>query len=158
MAAVDSTLELADILAGIIHYTRWPDSGANVRICVDEQERNALSAIVRKLDDVLSNGRHVSVVSRRVDAAGAASLLDCQGIYFGDGPPDRWQPLLMQLAHRPVLTVGPGEDFCSYGGVFCLERSESGVRIKANLDAIARSGLRVNPQLLRLTQREKVVR
>ena len=66
--------------------------------------------------------------------------------------------LLTTFVNRPVLTIGHGEDFCSFGGMFCLQSTEAGERIQANLDSISRSGLRINPQLLRLTQRDRSVR
>uniref|UniRef100_UPI003137AACB YfiR family protein n=1 Tax=Variovorax sp. YR752 TaxID=1884383 RepID=UPI003137AACB len=45
-----------------------------------------------------------------------------------------------------------GADFCSDGGMFCLEPAAPSVRFGANLDAIARSGLRVHPMVLRIAR------
>jgi hypothetical protein len=54
-----------------------------------------------------------------------------------------------------VLLLGEGADFCSDGGMFCLEPGAGASRFGANLDAIARSGLRVNPLVLRIARGAK---
>ncbi|HEY4065376.1 MAG TPA: YfiR family protein [Burkholderiaceae bacterium] len=151
--------ELIGILAGIVHYTRWPETPALLHVCVDTRDELASGAGARRLADALATlgPAPVSIESRRLET-GAASLSDCQALYVSDLAPAAWQRLLKELVNRPVLTIGYGEEFCSWGGQFCLERAAPGtttdLRIRANLDAISRSGLRVNPQLLRLTQRD----
>jgi hypothetical protein len=82
-------------------------------------------------------------------------ILDCQVVYFGRSSPVDANPLLIQLAKHPILTIGHSEDFCSYAGLFCLIPGNGGFRIAANLDSISRNGLRVNPLLLKLTSRER---
>ena len=94
---------------------------------------------------------HSSLRSLRVERAD--SLLDCQAIYFGSLPVRSLQPLLLRLNRHPILTLGQGDDFCSYGGKFCLLQGPQGWQIKANLDAITYGGLRVNARLLQLTVR-----
>jgi hypothetical protein len=122
---------------------------------VDESDEKTAVAAVRSLSIEAGDGRQVIVIARRITARSIEQLLDCQAVYFGVAPPVVYRPLLVRLVDKPILTVGQGSDFCSYGGTFCIETSAEGVRIKANLESIASSGLRVNPQLLRLTQRSK---
>jgi hypothetical protein len=90
---------------------------------------------------------------RSLRAEAADSLLDCQAIYFGAMAPRELQPLLLRLNRHPILTIGLGDEFCSFGGKFCLVPAGRGLQIKANLDAISYSGLRVNARLLQLTVR-----
>ena len=150
--------ELIGVLAGIVHYTRWPAAPTPLHVCVDARDDLAGGAGARHLADALAElGPGPVVIEGRRLEAGAASVVDCQAIYVGDVPPVVWQRLLKELVNRPTLTIGYSEDFCSWGGQFCLERgapATANLRIRANLDAISRSGLRVNPQLLRLTQRD----
>jgi hypothetical protein len=146
--------ELAGALSGIVHFTRWPDPKAELRICVDAPDERVAAAIGRILADVSSDRRQIVVVTKALATATVEQLLDCQAIYFGAMQSSGYRVLLMQMVNRPVLTVGQGEEFCSYGGLFCLESVAQGARIRVNLDSIASSGLRVNPQLLRLTQRK----
>lgn len=154
-AATDAAPELPDILAGIIHYTRWPEGGATVRLCVNEKYTNAATSMVQRFGRATPEDRPVAVVTRRIETGAVSSLVECEAIYFGDTPAQDWRPLLPELVKHPILTIGRGDDFCSYGGLFCLESTNAGIKLSANLDSIAYSGLRINPQLLRLTQREK---
>jgi len=149
--------ELSDVLLGIVHYTRWPEGGDTVRLCVNEKYVSAAAEIAQRLGGASPDAeRPVSIATQRMEVGAMSSLVRCQAIYFGDAPVQEWRPLLPELVKHPILTIGHGEDFCSYGGLFCLDSSESGIKLNANLDSIAYSGLRINPQLLRLTQRSKV--
>lgn len=157
-ARADTADDVADVFAGIVSYSRWAEAPAVLRVCVDDQDPAAVLAITRRFADGAGTGpTRVQVVGRGLD--GVASLLDCHAIYFREPPaaagPQPAPRLVTQLVSQPILTVGHGDDFCSYGGLFCLSPAEPGWRIRANLDSISRSGLRVNAQLLRFTQRER---
>jgi len=146
--------QLSDVVVGIVHYTRWPGAEAGVRLCVSDEYAGVAEAIARRFEEASPDKGRVLLAIRRFDMNTMQSLLDCQVIYFGDVPAKVWRPLLPELVKHPILTIGHGEDFCSFGGLFCLESTESSLRLRANLDSIALTGLRVNPQLLRLAQRE----
>ena len=79
-------------------------------------------------------------------AGGTAALI----LLAGAGPAAA-EPLA-QLTGRPVLTMGEGAEFCSSGGLFCLvpRPAGHGLRVEVNLDAVARSGLHVHPQVLKI--------
>jgi len=150
---------LADLLIGIVQYTRWPGGVSSVQVCVDDRDAPTALAVERRLAEGASTSRRdFTLASRKLNSDSAQGLLDCQVVYFEDARANPRPALLIALANLPILTIGHGEDFCSYGGLFCLTSAPTGWRIQANLDAIARSGLRVNPQLLRLTQRDGVTR
>ncbi len=154
-----ATATLAEILVGIVHYTRWPEGASAVQVCVDDRDGPTALAVGRIFaEGAATSRRDYALASRKLDSDSAQGLLDCQVVYFEGARTDLRPALLVALASRPILTIGHGEDFCSYGGLFCLTYAPSGWRIQANLDAIARSGLRVNPQLLRLTQRDGLTR
>lgn len=140
-----------DLIAGVLHYTRWPTALEVVRLCIDADDPDAEAIGRRFLARDAARPRVVPSLRR----LRAEPLLDCQAVYFGHANPKDLAPLLMQLVKLPILTIGHGEDFCSYAGLFCLiETPAGGVRFGANLDAISRSGLHINPQLLRLTARD----
>jgi len=90
---------------------------------------------------------------RKLGLASPELLSVCDALYVGAMPRRQWNPLLRRLNPRPMLTIGQGEDFCSYGGQFCLITGVQGLQIRANVDAIALSGLRVNARLLQMTAR-----
>ena len=154
-----SQLELPDILAGIIHYTRWPVLARepSLQLCLSEHDRDASAIVSRFADRSRPDERPVTVSFRRLSLDSAESLQDCQVIYFGDVPVQYLpivQDVLAHLSASPILTIGQGEEFCARAGLFCLMPTPRGMRISANLDSIARSGLRVNPRLLKMTVHE----
>jgi hypothetical protein len=91
-------------------------------------------------------------VSVRALADTSQAGSSCDVVYVGLAAATR--ELLRHVAGHPVLMLGEGAAFCSDGGMFCLEPAAAAeqVRFNANLDAIARSGLRVNPLVLRIAR------
>lgn len=144
--------QLAAVVGGIISYTRWPQAPHAVRLCV------------------LGHGGLVEQVQASTPPPGQRALVaqtvrldanyqrDCDAVYVTAMPPENARIVLRQVVGSPILTVGEGAEFCSDGGMFCLDdgiRALPGnprARFSANLDAIARSGLRVNPQVLLLAR------
>lgn len=146
--AADLSLAISTTVWGIVGYARWPEEPTPLRVCVVGHSA---------YEDALRNSAHVLMPGRQVDL-GRLSGEDnpvgrCDVVYVGAMAPARRAALLQQLHGLPVLTIGEDADFCSDGGMFCLEPRDDGLRFEANLDAIARSQLRINPQVLRLSRR-----
>lgn len=149
-----SLVELPDIIAGIIHYTRWPGHPDPVRLCLNEKDTDT-AAISLHFEQGYKDLPRVLPLSRRLLVDAGDKLLDCNVVYFGKVNAKEVSALLIQLGRHPILTIGHGDDFCSYSGLFCLVPQPLGLRIGANLDSISRNGLRVNPLLLKLTARDR---
>jgi hypothetical protein len=145
--AASSRSTVAGVVAGIVSYTRWPGDASAIRLCtlgrgpsIDELLRAA---------DIGSSQRTVDV---RAVTSAAQAREGCQAVYVSGLGAAGGRELLQQLVGQPVLVLGEGLEFCSDGGMFCLEPGAGSVRFNANLDAIARSGLRVNPLVLRIAR------
>lgn len=138
---------LVTVVAGIVGYTRWPGDAAAVRLCTLGQGAG-VDELLRAAE--LGSAQR-SVTVRTVPGAHEAWKA-CDAIYVGLVGSGASRELLHELVGRPVLLLGEGAAFCSDGGMFCLEPKPSVVRFQANLDAIARSGLRVNPMVLRIAR------
>lgn len=140
-------LTVVDAVLGILAHTRWPQRRPPqpLQLCVNERSSSVLE--LRTLHESVPSGRLTPV--RLVDLADALPP-DCDAIYLGAGPAAA-EPLA-QLTGRPVLTMGEGAEFCSSGGLFCLvpRPAGHGLRVEVNLDAVARSGLHVHPQVLKI--------
>jgi len=135
---------------GIISYTRWPAPPEVLRVCLAGHSAHADT--IRRAADWIGPERRSLIHTLEAGENPAAS---CDLLYAAaDLPPATLSQLLGQLAGAPVLTIGEGAGFCSAGGMFCLEQdgAAAGVRFAANLDAISRSTLRINPQVLRLSR------
>lgn len=132
---------------GIVGYTRWPQQPQPLRVCLAGELRFAEQ--VRQLSDWIPPERSATFI--QLDVSDDPSRL-CDLVYVGSLPAENVRRLVVTLAGKPVLTIGEGADFCSVGGMFCFNGHDSSSGFSANLDAISRSGLRVNPQVLRLSR------
>jgi hypothetical protein len=148
VATPDAVLRLtvSDAVLGILAHTRWPARPAKpVSLCVNGHSSPATE--LKSLSDSMAPGRLAPV--RLIDLDDELPL-DCDAIYLGSGTPAARS--LAQLVGRPVLSMGEGADFCSHGGMFCLVPRAGSLRVEVNLDTVARSGLHVHPQVLKLGQ------
>lgn len=144
----DNQLTLGATVWGIVSYTRWPVAPNPLRVCV--AGRTSHTEAIRRTSDWVGPER-VGIV--RTLAADEDPAQACDLVYAGVLPAATLTHLIGRVAGKPVLTIGEGPDFCTAGGMFCLEGLDGGVRFSANLDAISRSELRINPQVLRLSRR-----
>jgi hypothetical protein len=138
---------VVDVVAGIVSYTRWPGDSSAIRLCTLGQG-SSIDELLRAVD-IGSAQRAVAV---RAIASAAQARNYCQAVYVSGIGAAAGRDLLQLLAGQPELLLGEGLEFCSDGGMFCLEPGARMVRFNANLDAIARSGLRVNPLVLRIAR------
>jgi hypothetical protein len=157
-AAADDTAtqtsKVVTVFWGIVSYTRWPSEKGALRACLPED--NKYAAAIRDSARVVNLGRKIIVRSTPSDVVSA-----CDVVYFPARPSGETGSLLRDLkGASAMLTIGEGRMFCSAGGMFCLLPDGKGgnagditARFAANLDAISRSLLRINPQVLRLSKR-----
>lgn len=136
----------AAIVWGIVSHTRWPVQPSPLRVCFIGQTTQA-EAIQRSSDWI--EPEHNSVMLKLDTPNEAASR--CDLLYFGTQALPATERILRQIAGKPVLSI-EGQDFCSAGGMFCLEKADGNTRFSVNLDAVSRSPLRINPQVFRLSR------
>lgn len=141
LAAVSRTVH------GIIDYTRWPRSPAMIRLCVAGRTRYDLG-----LDDRAAGAPGTGVEVIRLDSRPFSALRDCNALYLGQLPADAYRGLLGGIAGAPVLTIVENDPACRAGAMFCLHVHGSRAGFDMNLDAVARSGLRVHPKVLMLAR------
>ncbi|MFT7724471.1 MAG: YfiR family protein [Roseateles sp.] len=148
LAQAESGLDTPELVAAILGYTVWPGAAdRSLTLCVSRTAAEAGAILA------LAGGPRVRwpLQGRSIDAD-AAPAAGCDIVYFEGWEPQAQREVLRGLAGRPVLSIGRGHEFCSDGGLFCLATGAAGQRFEVNLDAVARSGLRVNPQVLRLAR------
>jgi|APDOM4702015248_1054824.scaffolds.fasta_scaffold02625_4 hypothetical protein len=138
---------VARVVAGIMSYTRWPNAAPVIRLCTIGRGPGV---------DALQHGADLGSPGRAVTVAPVANLVSaeqgCDAVYLGRSSGSDARQAVRLFAGRPVLMLGEGQDFCSDGGMFCVEPAADVPRFGVNLDAVARSGLRVNPQVLRIAR------
>jgi len=139
--------DVAQILFGIISYVRWPLARPEVRVCMVGAVRQE-NAII----DTPASGMGQRIRIKIQTAAGAAA--ECDVVYIGSLPDVEREQLLAQVIGKPILSVSEPGTACLVGTMFCLRLVETQLGFDVNLDAIARSGLRVHPNALQIARRK----
>ena len=140
--------EVAELILGIIHFSRWPDSKKDLQLCIVGETKHA---------DLLLN-TDLTVGDYHIDSQWIddAQLLEyvslCQVIFFGHYNVRQINDFYAQLYGMPVLTIDEWNEDCRIGGMFCLHNNQGRLGFKVNLDAVGRSQVRVQPNVLRLGQ------
>jgi hypothetical protein len=105
------------------------------------------------LDRVLAGktfGPHRIVVRR---AATLEELGDVRELFISNSEKANLTEILKQLQGRPTLTVGEVDDFVSRGGMVGFRLQGGVVRFDINLQPVARAGLKMSSQLIRVARR-----
>ena len=139
---------LSSVVEGIVSYTKWPVDLKQVRLCIVGEGPSAKELLKSGALGTLGSTQRAIEVQRAANADDG--IQDCQVMYFSARYTTKQRATLNRYVARPFLTIGEGAEFCSDGGMFCVDADESTGRFGVNLDAVARSGLRVNPQVLSL--------
>lgn len=135
----------ADIVEGVLSYTRWPDAGGPVRLCLAGQSR----LMARITSGVLPSGRRV-LVSRR----SAASLPGegCDAIFIGGATAGELSRIARAASGAAVVTMTDSDAGCSSGFMICVRRVSGGMTFDMSIDAVSRSGVRIDPRVLMLAR------
>ena len=135
------------VVLGIVSFTRWPTTPVRLHLCVTGRPNYA-----GDLTDTMQAGSTMLDVQRvRFDdpALGVA----CDVVYLGNLGNDERARVRGTLAGHPVLTIAEHDVTCTAGAMFCLTVEGERVTFDINLDAVARSGVRVHPNVLNLARR-----
>ncbi|HDT1605025.1 YfiR family protein [Enterobacter sichuanensis] len=137
------------IVSGIVSYTRWPSLSGQPKLCVyaTSHYTHALSS-----NEGHSELPYTPVIVRNDREALAAT---CDAIYFGSESPAKQLELISQYQGRALLLISEQNPECVIGSAFCLMIDRDQVRFSVNLDALTRSGVRVNPDVLMLARNKQ---
>jgi len=136
---------IATMVRGIISFTRWPAQPDPMQFCLLGPTRMTDG----DLDTLSAGGRGVRVT--RVPEGAASVPASCDTLYLGTVPPQRLSRLIAQGHERPLLTIAEEDAACRGGTMFCLHVRRSDISFELNLDAVSRSGVTVDPRVLRLS-------
>ncbi len=135
-----------------LHYAEWPPdalggAGDPIALCVIADD-----ALAEVLDEAVRGrtSHERPLVVRRVAAADADE--HCHVLFVGASEPERIDRVLDAFAERPTLTVGDAEGFAGRGGMINFVRRGARLGFEINRDAVARAGLQLSSQLLKLAR------
>ena len=137
------------IVSGIVSYTRWPALSGQPKLCVYASSRYVQALSSEKGQNPLP---YTPVIVRNDQEALSAT---CDAIYFGTESPASQLELIGQYQGRALLLISEQNPECVIGSAFCLIINDNRVKFSVNLDALSRSGVRVNPDVLMLARNTK---
>ena len=132
-------------------FVQWPSSpvgsDAALRLCV-LQRSPALASAFAAHDGAAVGSRRLSVVLEP-----GANVSGCDLLFVDDSGASAAAPLLVDAAHRPILTVGAVDGFLSRGGMVELVNVDDALRFDVDLGVVRRAGLGLSSQVLKLARR-----
>lgn len=136
------------IVSGIISFTHWNGLNTPPKLCVFPSAQHLL---------LPEKGVSAGAIFTTVYLTGAADLArhQCDALYFGDETPQQQVDLIAQFKGRGVLTLAENNVECTLGAAFCLIFQPGHTHFAVNLDSLARSGVRVSPDVLLLSREGK---
>ncbi|WP_175750801.1 YfiR family protein [Burkholderia anthina] len=146
-AISSSDSAVRQVVLGIVSFTRWPATPVRLHLCVTGKPDYAggLTAPLQAGSTVLD--------VERVRFDDPALGIACDVVYLGTLGSDERARVRAALAGHPVLTIAEHDASCTAGAMFCLTVDRERVTFDINLDAVARSGVRVHPNVLNLARR-----
>ncbi|MEL7696307.1 MULTISPECIES: YfiR family protein [Pantoea] len=133
------------IVSGIISFTQWRGLTGPPQLCV------------------FSSARHLSLPEKKPSPAATFTVVylteasdlpthRCDAVYFGDQTSQQQVALIQQFSGRAVLTLAENNADCTIGAAFCMIFQPDRTLFSVNLDSLARSGVRVSPDVLLLSR------
>ncbi|WP_417582813.1 YfiR family protein [Nitrincola sp.] len=135
--------QVSYIVSGIVSYSRWPEDIAPSKACVvgSTLYRQAL------FDQGMNRNSYTWHHYQESDHWDVES---CDILYIGLLNSSDRDSLLSGIIGKPVLSISEQDPHCDGGSLICLNLVEGGSSFQVNLDAVARSGIRIHPQVLKL--------
>lgn len=133
----------ARIVRSFIDYTRWPSRTDPVTICVVGP-----AARSGQLDGMtLGDGRRTA---RKAIGITAVASSGCNVVYMGRVDQRAAQAAFASVRGKGVLTIAESDPQCRSQAMFCLLPEAQSLGFAINIDAVSRSGLRIDPRVLRM--------
>jgi len=138
----------ARIVGAILEYTRWPLRRPVLTLCVIQPALHA----GRMSRFTLSDGR---IVQRRdIPARAEANVTGCDALYLGRLDLAALQRWTRAARGAAIVTIAETDPDCRSEAMFCLRFLPAAISFDLNIDAVSRSGVRVDPRVLRMSGRE----
>ncbi len=143
------THAVTTVVVGIISYARWPSEPKPIRLCV-----TAPTQYAEGLFDPILLSAPRPIKTERIAFDSPLLSTGCDVIYLGKINTGQKQNFMQRISGRSILSISEGDDECSAGNAFCLQIEGDTASFKVNLDALARSGVRVHPNVLQLARKQ----
>ncbi|MFM5894015.1 MAG: YfiR family protein [Novosphingobium sp.] len=136
---------VARTVKAMVDYTRWPQKKTQLVLCVAGRALHASQLGGWRT----STG--IEVQRRNIYAFGNA-VSGCDILYIGSVPIAAQRDLTSAVRGKGVLTIAEDDPANSSEAMFALDYSPQSLSFRLNIDAVSRSGLRVDPRVLRIAK------
>lgn len=144
--AIDAQL-VARVVYGILSYTHWPQARSARVLCAVGDSQHAAALVP---DGAAAMQARIQFRSASVEEVVAQQ--PCDAIYIGYLQPSQLRALLHATAGHPVVTIMEHSQYCDEGAMICLQaRAPDALSFQVNLDVVSLSGVRVSPQVLKMS-------
>lgn len=143
------THAVTTVVVGIISYARWPSEPNPIRLCV-----TAPTQYAEGLFDPILLSAPRPIKAERIAFDSPLLSTGCDVIYLGNINAGQKQNFMQRINGHSILSISENDDECSAGNAFCLQFEGDTASFKVNLDALARSGVRVHPNVLQLARKQ----
>lgn len=143
------THAVTTMVVGIISYARWPAKPDPIRLCVTAPAEYAEGLF----DPVLLTAPR-PIKTLRIELADPQLATSCDVVYLGEVNTEQKQEFINRITGHSILSISEKDMECAVGSAFCLQISNDQTGFKVNLDALARSGVRVHPNVLQLARKK----
>ncbi|ARP87724.1 hypothetical protein CAL13_17040 [Bordetella genomosp. 9] len=138
---------VSQVVTGILSYSRWPAPPQPVRLCVVGDPAYAGELLKGRA------GTPALAVQARRAADDGTLAAECDAVYLGGVSEDARRHVLQGIVGRPVVSIVEDDPECAVAAMFCLDVQPDRVHFQINLDSVARSGVRIHPNVLQLSRR-----
>lgn len=138
-------LSVAQLVVALLEYTRWPAATGRLDLCIVGPAHYAGRISGRQL----TNGRTVNV--RSISASQAATST-CDAVYLGQLSLHAARQITAATRGHSILTIAEADPESRSEAMFSLLFLDQAVSFRLNTEALSRSGLRMDPRVLRLSR------
>lgn len=142
----------AAVVLKFARFVYWPEAAfpdSNAPLIIVVLGRDPIGASLEKMvDDPTAHDRPLRIV--RIDRV--EDLPTCHILFISSSENRRLGSILKAVATRPILTVSDMEWFARGGGAIRLGFDEERLRLRINLKAVEKTGLKISSRLLQLAE------
>lgn len=139
-------LATARLVKSILEYTRWPQRRAAIDLCVVGQSGLGESFPYAVLD----NG--IPIRRRSLGQLDFDATQGCDALYLGRIDLDRARQWNARVRGAPVVTIAEQDSQCVSEAMICLIYGKKNISFQLNIDAVARSKVRIDPRVFRMSR------
>lgn len=136
---------VAKLVSSIIVYSTWPNRPKTIDICLVGPSEFAGRLVSKRI----SGEKAVSV--RSVTQSSIASS-GCHVAYIGRISMQEQRSVTAGLRGQHVLVIAENDPACRSNASICLLFQADSLSFRMNLDALSRSGVRIDPRVLRMSE------